>query len=73
MVAESRMNPDLDEFFRETDPARAPKKRKIKRKRIVLKRDQARRYAFKVLSVLAGLDLPARKKVLTAATRLNEA
>lgn len=68
-----RQNPDLDEFMRITEDT-APRRRKIpRRKSQVLKRDAARRYAFRVLNVLSGLDLSSRKKVLAAAVRLNEA
>jgi len=64
-----RDNPDLDSFMRET----ADKPRKRRRKAVRLKRDAARRRAFKVLALLADLDAPQRAQVLKVAARLSNA
>lgn len=64
-----RENPDLDDVF--LDHTDRPKK--AKRRRTAGARDKIRRYAFRVLSLLAGLDAGGRERVLKAALRLNRA
>ena len=69
-----RDNPDLDDVFLESmSPGAKRTKRRRKARSQPLSADQARRYAFKVLSILSGLSAPQRTQVLKAADRLNRA
>lgn len=66
-----RDNPALDAFMAATtQPPPLPKR---KRKAAALKRDAARRRAFKVLALLSDLDAPQRSQVLKVAMRLSTA
>jgi hypothetical protein len=69
--AAMRDNEALDEFMADTADANTPRKRRRKAAR--LKRDQARRRAFRVLALLADLDAPQRAQVLKVATKLSTA
>lgn len=71
-----RENPDLDDVFLghagDGISGRKPAKQR-KRLKASGERDRTRRYAFRVLALLAGLDAPARARVLKSAMRLNRA
>ena len=67
-----RDNPDLDDVFL-NHAAERPKPVKPRRRRQSGNRDKVRRYAFRVLALLAGLDATDRERVLKAAQRLNRA
>ena len=70
-----RDNPDLDDAFlgAAQDVNRPAKGQRKRKKNPRLTTDQARRYAFRVLGLLAGLEVSQRTQVLAAAERLNRA
>lgn len=68
-----RDNPELDQFMNDTASPPPIPKRKGKRKAVRLKRDAARRRAFRVLAMLADLDAPQRAQVLRIAAKLSVA
>jgi hypothetical protein len=68
-----RDNPALDQFMNDTAQPPLPKRGKAKRKAVRLKRDAARRHAFKVLALLSDLDAPQRAQVLKVAAKLSTA
>jgi hypothetical protein len=65
-----RTNPDLDDFMSETETTPVRRRR---RKSPVLKSDAVRRRAFKVLAILADLDIKTRERVLKKAINLSKA
>lgn len=74
MCAMSRIdrdNPDLDDFMADTEPGARKKRRK--RRASVVKADDVRRRAFRVLAVLADLDAKTRDRILRKALALSKA
>ena len=62
-----RDNPALDEFMANVPTTTTKRRRKSCR----LKRDAAKRRAFKLLALLADLDAPQRAQVLKVASKLS--
>jgi hypothetical protein len=69
-----RHNPDLDHAFEgpteNVNSTRLPKQKRRRRK-TGLPKDHVRRYAFRVLAILAGLPENERRRVLAVAAKLN--
>lgn len=77
-MADARPNQDLEDAMSGADRLngeldRVHRKKKKRSKSTVIPNDHARRYAYKVMALLSGLDERSRAKVLAAAGRINEA
>jgi hypothetical protein len=72
-----RQNSRLDMFMAETpsgdvNSLKLPKPKRRPRKPGAMTRDRAKRYAFRVLAILANLDAKERGRVLTIAAKLSK-
>jgi hypothetical protein len=69
-----RANDLLEEVFADPDLTTPTNKGKKRRKTRVVKvsRDGVKRRAFRVLAVIADMDQPARKRILTMAAKLSD-
>lgn len=66
-----RENPDLDDVFLGSPSSDGVKSKTRRRRKTGITADLVRRYAYKVLNILATLDASARRRVLAKASKIE--